>query len=53
MWSLERFGERDLEKAETIVLEITGTSDIKLNDQRTDRKISCVDSVYEDAEGKN
>lgn len=53
MGSLERFGERDLEKAETIVLEITGTSDIKLNDQRADRKISGVDSVHENADGKN
>lgn len=53
MGSLERFGERDLEKAETIVLEITGTPDINLNDQRADRKINCVDSVHDDADSKN
>lgn len=53
MRNLERFGEKDLKKVKTIVMEITGTSDMNLNDQRADRQINCVDSVHEDADAKN
>lgn len=53
MRNLERFGEKDLKKVKTIVMEITGTSDMNLNDQGADRKINCVDSVHEDADAKN
>lgn len=53
MRSLEIFGEKDLKKAKTIVMEITGTSDMNLNDQGADRKINSVDSVHEDADVKN